>query len=131
MGIKLVILSTLVAAVVTTSNGKSNSSGILPGDNCDERVTRWCDMDSGLWCRAGSCKCFKNYMTFDVQRNACVSKVWFPCGELSTGDIKLPNVHCVENAVCMQERVALAKPQNECRCKQGYQENDDGFCVNK
>jgi len=99
-------------------------SAAAPGDRCDGRVTRWCDFDRALWCRGDKCQCVHNHMHFDVNRQKCVSKVWFPCGNTSSKDVDMPNIECVDNARC-----APSSPNAECRCKTGFQENDDGFCV--
>ena len=93
------------------------------GETCDGRTTRWCDFESGTWCRGSTCKCFGKSaaMAFDADRGKCVSKVWFPCGDLSTQDVPKPAVECVLHATCIR---------GECRCNEGFEESlGNGHCL--
>jgi hypothetical protein len=97
-----------------------------PGDICDGRVERWCDFDGGVWCRGGKCQCLSSNMEYNPETEACVSKVWFSCGNFTTGDVLLPTINCVDNAICQQTISG-----RECRCKMGFIEDEEGFCVQK
>lgn len=122
-----ILQACLFASTLLWTLGAVNSQRRKPGDLCDGRVERWCDFEGGVWCRGGKCGCVdETGMDYHPAKQACLTKVWFKCGNLTTGDLLLPTVNCVENAKCVPEM-----GRRECRCVSGFREDEEGFCVEK
>lgn len=109
----------------------SSSQSKKPGDTCDSRVEKWCNFDGALSCRGSACQCADPYMHYSPEKGACLSKTWFACGNLTSFDLDLPYIECIDNADCVP--IIPDKPNvlKECRCAQDFKEDEDGFCVKK